>query len=82
MLWRNESPRTVRIVGGLLAAVWVGAGLAALVVAVMTSRWLLAVVGLAALWLGILWVRVVREGRRLTVREALMPWRDGERSDA
>lgn len=81
MLWRNESPRTVRVVGGLLAAVWVGAGLAALVIAVMGSRWLLAVVGLAALWLGVLWMRVVWEGRRLTVREALMPWRGGERSD-
>jgi len=82
MLLRNESPRSVRIVGGLLAAVWVAAGLAALVIAVMKSRWLLAVVGLAALWLGALWMRVVRHGRRLSVREALMPWRAEERSDA
>ena len=82
MLLRKESPRSVRIVGGLLAAVWIGAGLAALVIAVMKSRWLLAVLGLAALWLGALWVRVVREGRRLTFREALTPWRTGQRSDA
>jgi hypothetical protein len=78
---RNESPRTVRIVSGVLALVWLGAGFAAIVVALSTSHWLLAFVGLAALWYGLLCVRVVRLGRRLTVRETLMPWRVGHRSD-
>jgi acyl dehydratase len=82
MASRNQSPRTVRIVSGLLAAVWLGAGFAAIVMAVSTSGWLLGVVGLAALLYGLLWVRVMRLGRQLTVREALMPWRVDHTSDA
>ena len=78
---RNQSPRTVRIVSALLALVWLGAGFAAIVVAVSSSRWLLGVIGVAALWYGLLWVRVVRLGRQLTIREALMPWRVGQHSD-
>jgi len=79
---RTQSPRTVRIVGGLLAFVWLGAGFAAIVIAINTSRWLPGVIGVAALWYGLLWVRVVRQGRQLTLREALMPWRVGRPSDA
>jgi hypothetical protein len=77
---RSQSPRTVRIVGGLLAAVWLGAGAAAIVLAVRTSRWLPGVVGVAAVCYGFLWVRVASLGRQLTVRDALMPWRSGTRS--
>lgn len=76
---RNQSPRTVRIVSGVLALVWLGAGFAALVVAVNTSQWLPGVIGFAALWYALLWVRVVRLGRLLTVRETLIPWRVGQR---
>jgi hypothetical protein len=78
---RNQSPRTVRIVSALLALMWLGAGFAAIVGAVSSSRRLLGVIGVAALWYGLLWVRVVRLGRQLTIREALMPWRVGH-SDA
>ncbi|HTP46098.1 MAG TPA: hypothetical protein VMQ50_04160 [Casimicrobiaceae bacterium] len=80
---RNQSPRAVRIVSTLLALVWLGAGVAAIVLALMNpSRWTLGVVGVAALWYGLLWMRVARLGRRLTVREALMPWRVKRQSDA
>jgi len=77
----NQSPRTVRIVSGFLAAVWLCASVAALVLALLASRWLLAVVGLAGLWYGIAWVRVARRGRLLTIREALVPWRTRQPSD-
>jgi Flp pilus assembly protein TadB len=80
---RNQSTRTVRIVSTLLALVWLGAGLAAIVLALMNpSRWLLGVVGAAALCYGLLWMRVARLGRRLTLREALMPWRAGRQPNA
>lgn len=80
---RNQSPRGVRIVSALLALVWLGAGFAAIVLALIgPSRWFLGVVGAAALWYGLLWMRVARLGRRLTLREALMPWRVGRQSDA
>ena len=82
MVSRHQSPRTVRIVGGSLAVVWICAGLAALVIGVLTPHWLLIIVGLAALWYGALWVCVARRGRQLTAREALMPWRIKPRSDA
>jgi uncharacterized membrane protein YgaE (UPF0421/DUF939 family) len=79
---RNQSPRTVRIVGGLLAAVWLGAGFAAVFLAVFTSHWWLVAAGLIAFWYGLVWVRVARQGRLLKGREALLSWRVGQRSDA
>jgi hypothetical protein len=79
---RHQSPRTVRIVGGLLALIWLCAGSAALVIGVLTAHWLLVVLGLAGLWYGVVWVYVARRGRQLTAREALMPWRISPRSDA
>ena len=82
MASHRQSPRTVRIVSALLALVWLGAGFVAIVMAVNTSRWLLGVIGVAALFYGLLWVRVVHLGRQLTVREALMRWRIRQRSDA
>jgi hypothetical protein len=82
MVSRRQSSRTVRIVSGLLAIVWLCAGFVAIVVGVNMSRWLLVVIGVATLWYGLLWVRVVRQGRQLTIREALMPWRVERRSDA
>jgi hypothetical protein len=77
---RSESPRTVRIVSSLLALVWIAAGFASIVIAVIGSRWLTGLIGLTAIGYGLLWVRVMRLGRRLTVREAFMPWRLGRRS--
>jgi hypothetical protein len=82
MVAHRQSPHTVRIVSGLLAIVWLCAGFVAIVVGVNMSRWLLVVIGVVALWYGLLWVRVVRQGRQLTIREALTPWRVGRRSDA
>ena len=72
---RRQSLGTVRIVGGLLAAVWIAAGVAGIVVAALTAHGWLALVGIAAIWYGAVWARVVREGRLLSVREALAPWR-------
>jgi hypothetical protein len=72
---RHESPRTVRIVGTLLAIVWVCAGVAAVFVGTNAERWLLIPIGLAAIWYGVIWDCVSRQGHRLTFREALAPWR-------
>ena len=72
---RNESPRTVRIVGTLLAMVWLCAGAAALIAGAAARQWLLSVAGLMSLWYGVVWAFVARQGRRLTAREALTPWR-------
>lgn len=76
-----ESPRTVRIAGALLAAIWLCAGAAAITLGVVARRWLLVLLGVAALWYGVAWLNVARLGRRLTVREALEPWRIGRASN-
>lgn len=55
--------------------IWLGAGLTALVLAALWQRWLLAFVGVGTLWYGAVWVQVARQARKLTAREALMPWR-------
>jgi len=72
---RHESPRTVRIVGALLAIVWVCAGVTALFAGATAQLWILIPIGLAALWYGVIWAYVARQGRRLTLRETLTPWR-------
>jgi len=73
---RADSPRTVRIVGAIFAAIWLGAGIAAVTIGVAAPRWLLVPLGFLAIWYGVAWLNVARLGRRLTVREALvLPWR-------
>ena len=79
---RYESPRTVRIVGVLLAMTWLCAGVAAAFAGAIAERWLLVLVGLVALWYGVIWVYVARQGRRLTLGETLTPWRLRQQSDA
>ena len=78
---RDQSPRTFRLMAGLLALVWLTGGLAAIVAAVITLHWLPGVLGAAALGYGLLWVRAARLGRLLTIREAWMPGRGDKRSD-
>ena len=75
MFLRDESPRTVRIVGALLAMVWLCAGVIAIIAGATAQRWLLLLVGLMALWYGVIWGYAARQGRRLTTREALTLWR-------
>lgn len=79
---RRQSPRTVCIVGGLLAALWIAAGAGGIVVAALTDRAVLALAGLAAIAYGGVWARVAREGRLLTLREVLRPWRAAKDRDA
>jgi hypothetical protein len=75
---RHQSPGTVRIVAALLAAVWVAAGVGGIVAAAMTAKGWLALLGLAAIGYGVVWARVARQERLLTIREALAPWRPAE----
>jgi len=79
---RFESQHTFRIVGALLAMIWLCAGVAAVCTGVTARRWPLALVGVVALWYGVIWAYVARQGRRLTLREALTPWRVRQQSDA
>lgn len=64
-----------RIVALALGLMWLSAGAAALVAAVLYGRWLLAVVAVFALWYAMLWFRVVARSRLLTWSELAAPWR-------
>jgi hypothetical protein len=62
----EELTQLDRLVATLLAAVWIAAGLAAVMVALWTDRWLVMLLGPPAIWYGLLWVRVARTGRKLS----------------
>ena len=79
---RKHPERTFRIVAAVLAMIWLAGGCISLVAAAMQQRWLFAVAAFVALWYGIVWCYVYREGRRLTFRESLTPWRLHHRPDA
>jgi hypothetical protein len=54
-----------RYVAAALAAVWISAGVAALVLGVLRERWIPVVLAPLAIGYGLLWVRVAVTGRRL-----------------
>lgn len=64
-----------RMVALALALIWIIAGLAVVALGLSKGRWLLLPIGTVAVWYGLMWIRVVREGRRLQRSEALRPWR-------
>ena len=54
-----------RTVAAVLAALWIGAGLAAALLGLARRRWLLLLLGPLAIAYGLVWVRVARTRRRL-----------------
>ena len=64
-----------RIIATILAVVWASAGVAGLVVAYVSGRWVVLLAALFALWYAVLWVRVVVQARLLTWSEVATPWR-------
>jgi hypothetical protein len=74
---RGGSRRHVatRILAGLLAAIWIVAGVFVLALGLARGHWLPLLCGIAALWYGLIWIRVAREGRQLEWPSGLFPWR-------
>ena len=64
-----------RLVALVLALIWLVAGALVLVLGVVKRQWLLPVLGGFALWYGLVWLWVVRQGRQISWRQALWPWR-------
>jgi hypothetical protein len=64
-----------RIVAGVLAAIWIGGGVFGLAFALAQRRALAFLCGIAAIWYGLIWIRVAREGRLLGWSRGLLPWR-------
>jgi hypothetical protein len=75
-------PRTLtkpeRIIAVCLALIWIAGGCAGLYFAFVQSRWLIAIVSLAALAYGIVWTRVALFSRLLTWPKLFAPWRQGK----
>jgi hypothetical protein len=68
----NKANRIVALVLGLI---WIGAGIVIVALGLSKRRWVLPVLGAVAIWYGMVWIRVMREGRRLQWLEALRLWR-------
>jgi len=64
-----------RFVAVILTLGWAGAGVAGLVAAYVSGRWLVALAALFALWYAVLWARVVVQARWLAWIEVARPWR-------
>ncbi len=60
----------------LLALVWLGASLAALVLGLRHRLWIMSIAGLLGVYYGTLWIRVAWLGRKLTWQQVSRPWRD------
>jgi len=71
--------RVNRGVAAILALVWACAGIAGLLAAYASGRWVLGLAALFALGYAILWVRVVVGARLLNWTEFAMPWRHRSR---
>jgi hypothetical protein len=63
-----------RVVATLIAAIWLCAGLAMIVLGVRNENWLVALFGPFATWYGLAWLRVAYEGRLPGGRLRLNPW--------
>ena len=58
-----------RLLAGILAVTWIGAGTAAFVLGVFRHLWVPLLLGPLAVGYGALWIRVARTGRKLDA-----PW--------
>ena len=64
-----------RFAAAMLAVIWALLGAAGFIAMARSGRWWWVLPGLFAFWYAWVWVVVVAHGRRLTWREASMPWR-------
>jgi len=68
-------PLPNRIMAALIAAVFICAGLAMVILGGRNGKWLLVLLGPFGVWYGIAWVRVAQEGWLPGGRLRLNPWR-------
>ena len=64
-----------RFIAFILACVWLGAGVAGFIIAIVDTRLLLGLVSLLAVGDACLWFRVFARSRLLTWTALAMPWR-------
>ena len=76
MAIRGKLSSVNRAIALALAVVWLGAGVAGIVLGLIHGRLLLVVLALFAISYAVLWFRVVTRSRLLTWRELIVPWRD------
>ena len=64
-----------RITALVLALIWITAGIVGVVLGLSKRRWFFAALAMVAIGYGLLWIRVMCQGRKLKWSEALLPWR-------
>ncbi|MDQ2928948.1 MAG: hypothetical protein M3R22_12445 [Pseudomonadota bacterium] len=67
--------RYERLLAGLLGLVWIGGGIAALVIGIARSGWAVIAMAVLAAGYGVVWLRVAARARLYEPGELLMPWR-------
>jgi hypothetical protein len=76
MAVRNKLSSVDRVIALSLGVVWLGMGVAGLVLGMMRGLWIPVALALFAIWYGVLWFRVAVLSRKLTSwRVLIMPWR-------
>ena len=76
MAVRNKLSSVDRVIALSLGVVWLGMGVAGLVLGLIHGQFILVALALFAIWYGVLWFRVAARSRKLTSwRELIMPWR-------
>jgi hypothetical protein len=76
MAVRNKLSSVDRVIALSLGVIWLGMGVAGLVLGMMRGLWILVALALFAIWYGVLWFRVAVLSRKLTSwRVLIMPWR-------
>jgi hypothetical protein len=76
MAVRNKLSSVDRVIALSLGVIWLGMGVAGLVLGMMRGLWIPVALAFFAIWYGVLWFRVAARSRKLTSwRELIMPWR-------
>ncbi len=72
---RRVLRRYERLLAVILAVVWIGGGIAALVIGIARNGWAVMAMALLAIGYGVVWLRVAARARLYEPGELLMPWR-------
>jgi len=76
MAVRNKLSSVDRVIALSLCVIWLGMGVAGLVLGLIHGQFILVALALFAICYGVLWFRVAARSHKLTSwREFIMPWR-------
>lgn len=76
MAVRKKLSSVDRVIALSLGVIWLGMGVAGLILGLIHELWIPVALAFFAIWYGVLWFRVAVLSRKLTSwRVLIMPWR-------